>query len=294
GCVIPIKYGKMLNFISHTIFRLSLIKKNLVSIFEETDVIHCINGNGAIYAKRLAKEYNKPYIVQFVGSDVNFDLSVNLLSAPYKSALAKARYLTFNSLRLKIDFCQKCKINTPTQVIYRGVKLCDFEYQLSPIKSEVKLLFLGGFPNMGNLKGGLTLLEALSRLDDRIDNEFSLVVSVGGPNSERNNFRKYFKNISIDYMGAKTREEVKVMMKESHIVVIPSLNEGLPNVLYEAMASGNLLICSQVGGIPEFIKHGETGFLFPADDSEGLVVLLERVLNNPQIIQELAAAARNM
>jgi glycosyltransferase involved in cell wall biosynthesis len=60
------------------------------------------------------------------------------------------------------------------------------------------------------------------------------------------------------------------------IVCIPSLHEGMSNVMLEAMASGALCVCSKVGGAPDVIAHGENGLLFdPFPDGAELARALD-------------------
>ena len=59
---------------------------------------------------------------------------------------------------------------------------------------------------------------------------------------------------------------------------MPSLEEGLPITLLEAMASGVPVIATPVGQIPEIIKDGETGFLVQPEDVEGLTEILVKII----------------
>jgi len=207
--------------------------------------------------------------------------------------LNRASLFSFNSKQLSNDFNQKTKLtNKENYVVYRGVKLSNFTFKFTPISSKLNVLFLGGFPNNTNLKGGYTLLKAFSLLDSKLkDSEVELSIKIGGPNSDKINFE--CNNINVQFLGAVNKDRISFLMKESHIVIIPSLNEGIPNVLYEAMASGNLLMCSRVGGIPEFINNEENGLLFSPDNFQEIADLFLEILKNPDQVLNYALAARN-
>lgn len=67
-----------------------------------------------------------------------------------------------------------------------------------------------------------------------------------------------------------TRDDVRDLLAASDIMILPSLEEGFPNVVLEGMASGLPVVATAVGGVPELIIDGETGILIPAGDDEAL------------------------
>jgi glycosyltransferase involved in cell wall biosynthesis len=71
------------------------------------------------------------------------------------------------------------------------------------------------------------------------------------------------------------REDVPFVVAGADVVILPSLQEGLPRVLLEAMALGKPCVGTAVGGIPEVIEHGVTGFVTRADPRELASVLGE-------------------
>lgn len=293
GCIIPRK-GFVFSLITNVIFSKVVKNNKLRTLIGIPNIVHGINGSGAIQTYNVAEYFKCPYLIQFVGSDVNFGLKGKIKDKTYFKALNDAAYFTFNSGRLKIDFFKHFKREKANEIVYRGVKLEKFSFNFIPIKNRVEILFLGGFPNNTNLKGGYTLHQALIELDSKIDVKYPEInVIIGGPLSEMTRNQITLKNISINYLGAIPKENVACLMSQSHIVIIPSLHEGLPNVLYEAMASGNAIICSNVGGIPEFIKNNETGFLFNADNHKQLEKLLHDLLSNKNEIERLAFNSRN-
>jgi glycosyltransferase involved in cell wall biosynthesis len=75
------------------------------------------------------------------------------------------------------------------------------------------------------------------------------------------------------------------------LFVFPSLQEGLGSSLLKAMAHGVPVCASRVGGIPEMVSHGETGYLFRPGDSAALAESLLFALQNVQHTQELGKAA---
>jgi glycosyltransferase involved in cell wall biosynthesis len=64
-------------------------------------------------------------------------------------------------------------------------------------------------------------------------------------------------------------------------LVLPSFAEGLPVVLMEAMALCRPVITTFVAGIPELVRHGLDGWLFPAGDVEGLALAMRECLQAP-------------
>jgi glycosyltransferase involved in cell wall biosynthesis len=76
------------------------------------------------------------------------------------------------------------------------------------------------------------------------------------------------------------------------VFVQPSLSEGMPNSVLEAMAAGKPIVASRVGGIPEMLVDGENGLLVPPGDTAALAMGLTRLLEDPPFRERLGAAAR--
>jgi glycosyltransferase involved in cell wall biosynthesis len=72
------------------------------------------------------------------------------------------------------------------------------------------------------------------------------------------------------------------------VFVLPSLNEGLPMTVLEAMASSRPVIASKVGAIPTVVRDGETGLLVDPKDVVGLRAALDRLLSDPALSSRLA------
>ena len=68
-------------------------------------------------------------------------------------------------------------------------------------------------------------------------------------------------------------------MRESDCLILPSVQEGISNVVLESMAIGLPIISSDCGGMKEIINYGRNGFYFPARDSIALEKLLLKVMN---------------
>lgn len=78
------------------------------------------------------------------------------------------------------------------------------------------------------------------------------------------------------------RQDVPALLAMSDIFVLPTLNDALPTVLVEAMASAKPIIASHVGGIPEMVSDGENGLLVPPQDPVKLAEACIDLLNNPE------------
>ncbi len=82
------------------------------------------------------------------------------------------------------------------------------------------------------------------------------------------------------------------ILKSIDVLVLPSYREGTPNVIMEAMACGRCIVATAVGGTPELLQDGVHGRLIPARDSKALADALIEVLEDAELRNRLAAAAR--
>jgi len=80
-------------------------------------------------------------------------------------------------------------------------------------------------------------------------------------------------------------KQLPLYLNDIKIVVIPSDYEGLPNLILEAMACGTIVLATPVGGIPDIIREGETGFIMENNSPECIAENAIRVLGNQNLNQ---------
>lgn len=102
----------------------------------------------------------------------------------------------------------------------------------------------------------------------------------------------------VQLTGPATQDEVIARLREAHLFVAPSVTaasgeqEGIPNVLKEAMATGIPVVGTQHSGIPELIEDGVSGFLVPERDVEALADRLARLIDSPERWGAMGRAGR--
>ncbi len=94
----------------------------------------------------------------------------------------------------------------------------------------------------------------------------------------------------VQFLGF--RHDAAAIMAASDIIVLPSRSEGFPNTLVEGMALGRPVAASLTDGIPELIRHGESGLLHTVDDVQTFTDHLRRLLTDPDLRSDLGSAAR--
>ena len=96
----------------------------------------------------------------------------------------------------------------------------------------------------------------------------------------------------IEVIGQLSKNDVCPVLQSSDVVLIPSMFEGLPNAAMEAAAAGAALIGSRVGGIPEVIIEGETGFIVERKDENALADRMIQLIDNKERANAMGAAGR--
>ncbi len=102
----------------------------------------------------------------------------------------------------------------------------------------------------------------------------------------------------VAFLGSRPREDVERAFDRCSVFVLPCRiardgdRDGMPTVLLEAMARSVPVISTRVGGIPELVRHEQTGLLVAPDDPSGLARAISRLLDDPCLAQRLGINGR--
>ncbi len=193
---------------------------------------------------------------------------------------------------------QQCRVDpAKIRVLYNGVDPARYQTRSSSKKVRAELGLPLDQPVVGlvarldhRAKGHLELLQAMSILKDR--HHFHALMVGGGRRQEEMQQLAASLGLAqrVHFLG--NRRDVPDLLGAMDLFVLPSHSEGVSLAVLEAMAAGLPVIVSAVGGLPEIVRHEETGLLIPPKDSEALAQSLARVLENPGLAQSLGQKAR--
>lgn len=96
----------------------------------------------------------------------------------------------------------------------------------------------------------------------------------------------------VNFLGWRDRDALAAVYRGADVFVLPSRDEGMPNVLLEAMASGLPAAASRVAGAEDLVAEGETGFLVPPEDPDALAAALKRLVDDAALRRAMGARAR--
>jgi glycosyltransferase involved in cell wall biosynthesis len=176
------------------------------------------------------------------------------------------------------------------QVCRLGVDSAQFTYTLRPpTKTPVQLLCVG---RLSPAKAQILLVQACAKLHGE-GLDFALTLVGDGPDRPR--IEQAIASLGlarqIHLTGALNQAEVRSHFASADIFVLPSLAEGIPVVLMEAMSCGVPCVSTPVNGIPELIAHECTGLLATPGDVDALSLQLRRLIVEPELRRLLAEAA---
>jgi len=143
-----------------------------------------------------------------------------------------------------------------------------------------KIIFVAASLN-SKYKGLDILIESLSLIEPFLERTKFIDVSVIGDGKSRNDFPSESK-VKYTYLGKLNSIEVHHLIRESDLLVVPSRSENFPGVIGEAQLLGCTVAASNLGGIPEMIEEGVSGFLFEPTAQECMKAIM-RAINTPNL-----------
>jgi len=176
------------------------------------------------------------------------------------------------------------------QVVHCGLEPSFHEGAVQPVTSAPRLVCVG---RLSEQKGQLLLVDAVSKL---LAKGIDIELVLAGDGEMRPEVEALIKQHSLEskviITGWISSKQVREEILASRAMVQPSFAEGLPVVIMEAMALRRPVLTTYVAGIPELVRPGENGWLFPAGDVDELVKVLEDFLRTPtEILEKMGQAA---
>ncbi len=239
--------------------------ERFVPLFSGYDIILAHALEGKYIAYRVKEIFQIPYINGWHGSDLNVDpFLTSSMFRLHQQLIAFADYNLFVSKNLME------KSNEFTNTTNKGVSYSGVPSVFRPLKRSLILqlkenyhltnrYIVGFVGNLRPIKNVLVLPAIFKIVQDRLGDVGFVIVGDGELSSEMKQLvdRLGVKNVS--FMGDKlTRDEIPKIMNCFDLLVLPSINEGLPLVTLEALACGVSVVGSRVGGISESIGEENT------------------------------------
>ncbi len=185
------------------------------------------------------------------------------------------------------------------ELIHNGVEISRFidEKNSESLKARLKInkedKVIGLVGRLGKEKGHIYLLEAMPDIIEQFPKVKVIILGEGILENELKTYAKKLK-ISDKLMFLGFKKDMVRFYALMDVFVLPSLSEGLPVALLEAMVARKAIVATNVGGIPSVIKNMETGILIEPKNSNLLVKAISKVLNNKNLAFQLAVNARRI
>jgi len=280
--------------VSSSIYGLKFAKQFKPDIVQ---VFFGIPAGGGAYL--LQKFNNVPYVVFLGGRDVprpNPDPPyyrwLYLLLKPMIRAIwdnAAAVVACSDGLR---DLAHITDTNLKMDVIPDGLDLASFES--TQRKTNPKTLRCLAIGRLIPRKGFQFLIRALPQILDKVPQNFEIEIVGDGPYREE--LIGLARNLNVDsyirFVGTVPYSELPQKYREADIFILPSLAEGMPLVVLEAMGTGLPIIASRVQGIDELVVEDVNGVLFDPGDVDELAISLAKLINAGETRVEMGKASR--
>lgn len=171
------------------------------------------------------------------------------------------------------------RLNWPAVESYSRVDTCTGK--------NIRMLYVGG---LYHRKGIRWMIEAMAILKTRSNIEFKLLIV--GDGDQRTSYEKLCENLditeSVEFLGhVQSGPALFRLYRESDIFVFPSLGEGFPRVLYEAMAYSLPVIATNVNSIPLIMPHAERAILVPPQDAVAIADATIMLSKNAEVRRRL-------
>ena len=213
----------------------------------------------AVAASWLSKLFNCRFFFKVHGSDINLHGKIPARAQQIVKAAKKASGILSVSKALADEMVGMGIERKKISVIYNGVDHQKFGVETKVPLSGDYLLYVG---NLKHDKGVVELIKGFANI---CENHPALHLVYAGSGVEKKCLAELSKELNItdkvQLLGSVEHDKLPALITNAKALVLPSYNEGVPNVVLEAMACGTPVLTTKVGGIPEVVDEKICGKL---------------------------------
>jgi glycosyltransferase involved in cell wall biosynthesis len=267
------------------------------------DILHCHLVRANLYGRIAAVIARVPVVISTLRNVEEYMTGDDIVSR----AVRKVEYLTAGWVSKYVAVSENVRQSAiaslqlnPNQIvtILNAVDFSPF-YQIAEeracIRAELSLqpddIVVGSVGRLHRQKNYSFLIKLAQTLCTVFDKVYFVIVGEG---EERQAL-----DLMVAELGLRERvlligfrSDIPRLLQAFDIFVLPSLYEGLPRAVMEAMAAGLPCVVTDVGGNAEAVIHGETGFVWPVGDLASFSSSLENLLRNPDLRRAMGLAGR--
>ncbi|MFQ5728885.1 MAG: glycosyltransferase [Waddliaceae bacterium] len=255
-----------------------------LKVSNKVDLFHAHWLYSGIIASLVKILKGTPFIVTLRGSDV------------FRAKKGRLSYLLSHWVMQHADFITTVNKDLRNWVIQEGVApnavfVIRNGVELNKREKREKLTSLCRFLFVGHLvpaKGLDILIESIA-IVYRVEKTIHLTIVGDGQDINRlkSDVQQNGLHDHVNFLGTQPSDQIPLLMHQADCLVLPSLREGTPNVILEAMACGLPVVATDLPGIREVVKDGITGHLVKPKDVNTLTEKLLEMIRNPKSRQQM-------
>jgi glycosyltransferase involved in cell wall biosynthesis len=256
----------------------------------DIEIVHSHEFTMAVYGAAATRQLGIPHVITMHGSEKVLArwqrrLALRLAFAASRAVVAVSR-ATHAHMARTMRMPPGALLTIPNGIAYTPGVRDRVRAELGLSDENVLVLAVG---NLVPRKGHIHLLRALAGLGDN-----SWHVAIAGRGDEEQRLRAFAAEAGVadrvHLLGH--RGDIPDLLATADVYAMPSLWEGLPMALLEAMFAGKAIVASRASGIPEAIAEGKEGLLTDPGNEAQLKEVLSRLITDPALRRSLGAAAR--
>jgi glycosyltransferase involved in cell wall biosynthesis len=277
--------------------------RDLLALFrrERYDIVHTHTSKAGYVARIAAKRAGVPIIVHTPHGHIFFGYYASLIT---KFFIALERHaakhtgllIALTPTGLEDHLARRIGRREQWRVIGSGIDLSPFETARAR-REDIRVslgvngisTLMGYVGRLEPVKGVAYFVEAARAVAERNPHARFVVV---GDGAERGALERAAAPLGDRMAFLGFRNDVPDLMAALDVLVLPSLNEGMGRVLVEAAAAGTPVIASKVGGVPDIVRDGETGFLVAPGDANAIAEAALTLVDRSDQRERFGEAAR--
>ena len=247
----------------------------------------------AILARQIAPELDLKVVTTLHGTDITLVGASPSFKPVTEFSIEQSDAVTAVSAYLREETYRQFAIEKEIDVVYNFVDSPRHHAHSAaciPEKSSARQVTLMHISNFRPIKRLGDVVRIFARVREELDARLVLV----GDGPEYGRTRELVESLgladSVRYVGVV--EDVAPLLGAADVLLLPSETESFGLVALEAMASGVPVVASDVGGLPEVVLHGKTGFLAPVGDVEAMAGYCLQLLKDEAALKRFSRAAR--